>query len=153
MRIRKSKTGDAIELARLTRATIRTINANDHPESVIDAWSKGNTAAAYRTMMKERLQYVAVEDDTIIGFVDMLPNGELTSLYVHPAHIGKGIGKLLLTFIEEIAKNKGMKKLHCQSSENAKDFYRKHGYRIIKPDWWIAKGVPRMRVYQMEKVL
>ena len=69
MRIRKSTISDAVELARLTCATIRTINAKDHPKEIIDAWSKGNTATAYRTMLKERIQYVAIEKNKIIGLI------------------------------------------------------------------------------------
>jgi putative acetyltransferase len=144
---------DATELARLTRATIRTINAKDHPENIIRAWSGGNTASAYRKMLKERIQYVAIENQRIIGFTDFLPQGELTSLYVHPKYIGKGVGKKLLTFIENIAKKMGIKILRCQSSKNAKDFYLKHGYIVIKPDFWIVEGLPPMQVYQMEKKL
>ena len=143
---------DAAELARLTRSTIRTINSEDHSEAIIDAWSKGNTAAAYRKMMKERMQYVAIDHGKIIGFVDLLPEGELTSLYVLPSWNGKGIGKQLLIFIEDVARKMGMKKLRCQSSENAKTFYEKFDYRIIKPDYWVVEGAPPMQVYQMEKI-
>ncbi len=153
MRIRKSTLADAAALARLTRATIRTINAKDHPERIIEAWSGGNTASAYRKMLKERIQFVATEKGQIIGFADLLPNGELTSLYIHPKHIGKGIGKKLLVFIEDVAKKMGMQTLRCQSSENAKNFYLKHGYTVVKPDFWIVEGLPPMQVYQMEKKL
>jgi putative acetyltransferase len=153
MRIRKSKIEDAAELAKLTRATVRTVNAQDHDKEIIKAWSKGNTAALYRTSEKTRIRFVAIESAEIVGFTDMLPDGELMSLYVHPKHLGKGIGKRLLAHIEKEAKTMGIKLMHCQSSVNAKRFYQKHGYKVLKPEWWTVEGVPPMRVYKMEKQL
>jgi putative acetyltransferase len=153
MKIRRSKLEDAKELAKLARTTIRTVNRRDHSNVIIDAWSKGNTAALYRTTQKDRIRFVTVENKRLTGFTDMLPDGELMSLYVHPDYLGTGLGKQLLAHIEKIAKAMGIKRIKCQSSVNAKEFYEKHGYKVTKPTWWTIEGVPPMRVYKMEKQL
>ncbi len=153
MKIRRSKLEDAKELAKLARATIRAVNGRNHSKVIIDAWSKGNTAASYRATEIDRIRFVAVENKNIIGFTDILPDGELTSLYVHPEYLGRGVGHRLLATIENIAKTKGIDVIHCQSSVNAKKFYEKHGYTVTKPDYWRIEGVPPMRVYQMKKQL
>jgi putative acetyltransferase len=151
MQIRKTTKADAKELATMVSETIKQVNSTDHDESTILAWSGGNTPEAYVQMLGERIQYIAVEKETIIGLVDMLPDGEITSLYVHPNYLGKGIGKAMLAHIESIAIGMGVIKLHCQSSKNAKGFYEKHGYAFIKPDVWLFEGKPAMEVYVMEK--
>jgi putative acetyltransferase len=153
MKIRRSKIEDAIELGRLSRATIRTVNSHDHDKEIIAAWSKGNTAALYRATESDRIRFVAVEKEKIFGFTDMVPDGELTSLYVRPGYLGKGVGRSLLIHIETVAKAMGIKQMHCQSSVNARTFYEKHGYKVTKPEWWTIDGVQPMRVYKMEKQL
>lgn len=153
MKIRRSTIEDSVDLAKLARATIRKVNGKDHDNAIIDEWSKGNTAALYRATEKERIRFVAVENKKIIGFTDMLPDGELMSLYVHPQFLGIGVGKRLLAHIENVAKTMGIEIMHCQSSVNAKKFYEKHGYNVTKPAYWRINGVPPMRVYQMEKAL
>lgn len=153
MTIRRSRPEDAAALAKLARDTIRTINVKDHTEEIMKAWSKGNTAAAYRRMEKEHIRYVAVEHGRIIGFTDMLPDGELMSLYLHKDRNRRGVGKKLLAVIEDKASTMGIKKMSCRSSVNAKGFYEKHGYRIIKRSQWQVEGIPPMTVYTMEKHL
>lgn len=153
MNIRRSRLSDAPALARLARSTIRSINALDHAEEIIDAWAKGNTAKAYRAMEKERIRFVAVEKNRVVGFTDMLKDGELMSLYVDKDFLRKGIGRRLLTHIEFVARRMRIKRMYCQSSVNAKAFYEKHGYRVLRSAYWKIPGVPRMRVYKMAKDL
>ncbi|MDP2642941.1 MAG: GNAT family N-acetyltransferase [Candidatus Peregrinibacteria bacterium] len=59
-------------------------------------------------------------------------DGELSGLYVHKDYVGKGIGKHLLKLAENSIEKLGCKQIILQSTVTAKDFYKKHGYRVIK---------------------
>ncbi len=59
------------------------------------------------------------------------------------------IGKKLLDFIEDYARKKGIKKVRFDSTEYARPFYLKSGYKLIKKK--VGKlGIPN---YEMEKNL
>jgi GNAT superfamily N-acetyltransferase len=68
-----------------------------------------------------------------------------------PQFAGKGIGKLSLEFIENICKNKGVKKLSLdvyEKSEHAINFYKNNDFEIVG-----TKHTKHFKVYIMEKQL
>jgi len=63
---------------------------------------------------------------------------------------GKGLGKLLLSYLEKIAKEKGATKIILQSREIAVDFYKRNGY-MMKEKSFLMWGL--IQHYLMEKKL
>lgn len=45
---------------------------------------------------------------------------------------GKGLGKIIIRYLENKAKEKGAKKIILQARENALDFYKKMDYSIVE---------------------
>ena len=62
---------------------------------------------------------------------------------------GKGIGASLMSFIENLARDKGYKCLMMHARNTAIGFYEKFGYRVIG-DEFIEVDVPH---HVMEKML
>jgi len=56
--------------------------------------------------------------------------GQIRFMAVSPNHQGKGLGKLILQFLEEKAKEKNIVEIQLQARENALDFYKSCGYTI-----------------------
>ena len=48
---------------------------------------------------------------------------------------GKGIGKVLLQFAENIARDRGYKKIIMHARKTAVGFYEKLGYKITSPEF------------------
>jgi putative acetyltransferase len=65
------------------------------------------------------------------GRVD-ITDGEIDLLYVDPSYTGKGIGKALLSFMEELTARQGHKSVYLRSSLNALNFYKHNGYIEVK---------------------
>ncbi len=63
---------------------------------------------------------------------------------------GKGHGKLLLTYFEELASRHNKKRIVLQAREAAVGFYRRNGY-MLKEQTQLLWGV--IQHYRMEKVL
>ena len=63
---------------------------------------------------------------------------------------GKGLGKIIITYLENKALEKGAKKLILHARENAVDFYKKIGYSIVKKSHLMWGAVQH---YLMEKKL
>ncbi|MBA4239343.1 MAG: GNAT family N-acetyltransferase [Sphingobacteriaceae bacterium] len=56
--------------------------------------------------------------------------GQIRYMAVHPDYQGKGLGKLIITRLEEEAKAIGLKTLELQARENALEFYKSQGYLV-----------------------
>jgi GNAT superfamily N-acetyltransferase len=99
--------------------------------------------------------HVAVDED-IIGFCHIGDQGqgmELIRLYVHPDHIGKGIGKKLLQLAEQFVLTKELKSYFCLVHEKNKkgmDFYTMNGFRHIKEK--DQRDEENMMLFYFEKI-
>jgi len=74
--------------------------------------------------------YVLLEKDTVIGFYGIsadISATELEFLYVDPAHIGKGYGKVLWNHMLGVCKERGIGEISLVTSPEAKQFYIRLG--------------------------
>lgn len=134
MRIRKARLADSAEIARLHRATIRAINANDYSPAEIKEWSGRSSAKRFRSSHGKAFRYVAVEGEKIVGFADFNKENpeNYWGLYVHKDFLGRGIGSRLMKKMEEAAKKMGAKKFVLSATKTAKAFYEKQGFKVNK---------------------
>lgn len=56
---------------------------------------------------------------------------QLRGMAVLKAYQGKGLGKIILQFGEQLLKEKNTKLVWCNAREVALNFYKKNGYQII----------------------
>jgi predicted GNAT family N-acyltransferase len=56
--------------------------------------------------------------------------GQIRFMAVSPNHQGKGLGKLILEFLEEKSKEKKVSEIQLQARENAVNFYKSCGYTV-----------------------
>ncbi|MBI2102190.1 GNAT family N-acetyltransferase [Candidatus Woesearchaeota archaeon] len=152
MHARKFRISDAAEVARMHRNTIRFVNSKDYPQKQIKIWADRTSAKRFRNSIDMFYRFVAVDNGKIVGYGDFKKEGELAGLYVHKEYQGKGAGYLLLKKLEESAKQKGIKKFYMYSTITAKDFYKMHGYRIVRKTKFSIKN-QKLIVYYMEKKL
>ncbi|RYY64815.1 MAG: GNAT family N-acetyltransferase [Chitinophagaceae bacterium] len=82
---------------------------------------------------KDNILMAAYEDDHILGccmLVEEAPDTvRLRQMAVLNDLQGKGIGKALMNFAENIARDRGYKKITMHARKNAQGFYEKMGYR------------------------
>jgi ribosomal protein S18 acetylase RimI-like enzyme len=152
MRIRLAREGDYVTIARLHRQTFRNINSKDYTKDQINAWSTRTNAQRFRNSANKCKRWVAVQDDKVVGFCDHTLDGEFWGLYVHKDFIGKGIGSRLLKVAEDSLKKMGFKKVHLEATVTAKEFYKKHGYRVMKKDLHPINN-EKLEIFNMSKTL
>ena len=82
---------------------------------------------------------VAVDNESIVGYVVVLPLGDqsadIESIAVDPDYQGKGAGGLLLEAIEKEMSSRGFANSVLEVRDRntqAISFYKKHGYEIIE---------------------
>lgn len=74
--------------------------------------------------------------------------GQIRYMAVASAYQGKGLGKLVLQFLEQKATELQLRKIELQARENAIEFYKANGY-IVKEKSFLLWGI--IQHYLMEK--
>ncbi|MDF2381453.1 GNAT family N-acetyltransferase [Nostoc ellipsosporum NOK] len=102
---------------------------------------------------KENMLIAAFEEEQILGccmLVDEPPSGiRLRQMAVLNDLQGKGIGRALMNFAENLARDRGFKAVTMHARKNAVGFYEKMGYRVTS-DEFTEVNIPH---YVMEKKL
>ncbi len=102
---------------------------------------------------KENMLIAAFEEEQILGccmLVDEPPSGiRLRQMAVLNDLQGKGIGRALMNFAENLARDRGFKSVTMHARKNAVGFYEKMGYRVTS-DEFTEVNIPH---YVMEKKL
>lgn len=95
----------------------------------------------------------AFEDDDMLGCCMMVEENPKTLRLRQMAVLndlqGKGIGRALMTFAENLARDRGYKTLSMHARKNAIGFYEKMGYKVAS-DEFSEVTIPH---YVMEKEL
>jgi GNAT superfamily N-acetyltransferase len=85
--------------------------------------------------LRSRLVYVAEADGRAIGWAALIPRGEvgwLEDLWVEPAWIGRGVGRLLFEHAAEQARELGARRLEWEAEPNAQGFYEHMGASYVR---------------------
>ena len=84
---------------------------------------------------KANLHIAAYEDDQMLGCCMLVEEGPDTVRLRQMAVIndlqGKGVGRALMQFAENLARDRGFKKITMHARKNAIGFYEKMGYRKV----------------------
>ncbi len=151
--IRKAKIEDATELAKIRRGVIRSYAKNAYSPEVIKLWSGSTTVAHYRKVHPDWARYTALEDAKIVGYGNVSKEGRIGGVYVHKDFVGRGVSTALMQKLEARARKWGVRNLDCIASKNAKPFYEKLGFKILKRSRHPLNDSVSMTVYLMEKPL
>ena len=158
MVIRKYKSSDCKYLAELFYQTVHVINAKDYTKEQLDVWAPdGMDIEEWGRTLSEHYTIVAVKNDRIVGFGDIDQvgfgdidqTGYLDRLYVHKDCQNQGIASAICHILERAVHTD---QITVHASITAKPFFLSRGYKIIKEQIIIRRGVSLIN-YSMEKYL
>ena len=102
---------------------------------------------------KENMLIAAFEDDDILGCCMLVEKDPETARLRQMAVLnnlqGKGVGSAILQFAENLARDRGYKKIMMHARKNTAEFFEKCGYKISGTEF-VELTIPH---YQMIKVL
>lgn len=146
MFIRKYISSDCEQLAELFYQTVHTVNAKDYSQKQLDVWATGNVdLCVWNKSFLEHNTFVAIEDNTIVGFGDIDNTGYLDRLFVHKDYQRQGIASALCNKLEN-----GFVKITTHASITAKPFFLHRGYKLVKEQQVMRNGIS-LTNYVMEK--
>jgi GNAT superfamily N-acetyltransferase len=140
---------DAPEAVALVRAYLTEMVDRYHgrpmPTSAVDAALADEPADEVAVLL------VAYQDRSAVGCVGLRAVGEITRMYVAPPARRLGLGRRLLTAVEEAARGRGLSTLRLDTRKDlveARALYAACGYVEIPPqyerqyaDHWFAKDL------------
>jgi N-acetylglutamate synthase-like GNAT family acetyltransferase len=129
--IRKFKNNDSVEICDIIRRNLIEINSKDYPPHIINNMCNLYTSEHIIEIARVRDIYVAELNGKIIGTAS-LENHIICAVYVNIDYHNRGIGRKLMCFIEEVAKNNSINFLRLYASLTSLSFYYALGYNYIE---------------------
>lgn len=153
LRIRDFQPADALEIMRLFRETVHTVNARDYTPEQIEAWAPAlMDEPRWQKRLRANFTYVAEANGQIVGFGELERNGHIETLYVHHQHQGMGIASRILSEMETRARALGARQLFTEASLTAYQFFQRRGFKLVRAQEVERNGVA-LRNFVMQRVL
>lgn len=91
-------------------------------------WTKGSAKDGYDTLMQKHFYLGWVEGEPVAtGMLD-LEQREIGAISIRPDFMQRELGKRVLFFLEDLARELGLAEVCLDATLNAVDFYRRCGY-------------------------
>jgi putative acetyltransferase len=121
------------------------LTEEDYTEAQQQAWaSAADDEAVFGKRLGNQLTLVASLEGSPAGFASLAAGGKIDMLYVHPAAVGRGAGRMLIDALEKLAGARGAEKLIVDASDTARGFFENRGYvahqrnSVTVGDEWLA---------------
>jgi len=152
--LRPALPDDIDALWALRTIAVRVSCATHYAPEQIAVWTASPVPPAYAAMLAAGNGIVAMQDDAITGYamLDVIKH-EVDAVFVDPACAGLGIGKRLLAALEQLARGRGMVRLHLSASLNAVPFYRASGFVALREEAYAHPSGISLASVAMEKAL
>jgi len=145
--IRQAIHNDVEAISRLIIATVQQSNAKDYSAAIIAEVAEKFSPDHVAARMTGRHVFIAGAESMMIGTAS-LDGAKVRSVFVLPAWQGRGIGRILMSHIEELARAQGVPRLEVPASITAEDFYVRLGYNHLREEYYVAE-----RIIVMEKTI
>ncbi|MEZ5057929.1 MAG: GNAT family N-acetyltransferase [Saprospiraceae bacterium] len=91
-------------------------------------------------MVGKEDHFCAFLENSLVGTV-ALEDGEMVGMYISAAHLRKGIGKELLIYLENYARELNIDSISLTSTPAGLPFYLANGYVVQGPETIVVDGV------------
>jgi UPF0176 protein len=153
MLIRLFQKQDSDQIAQLFHNTIREVNIRDYSPTQVQAWAPEDIYFTdWTEHCTKKFTYVAEEEDKIIGFAQLEPNGHIDCFYCHKDYQRCGVGTRLYRAIEAKSLELKIEHLFVEVSITARAFFKSRGFTVVKEQQVTCRG-EKLTNFVMEKSL
>ena len=125
--IRKIEPADYQKTGDMIKTTIKISFKKIQTESLINDFCRKYDLDNFTIRAQNIEMFIATENDNIVGVIGIKEN-QLRTFYVHPDYQGKGVGSKLYKKFEEVARERGIKKVIVESSPLGLPIYEHFGF-------------------------
>lgn len=151
--LRDFQPGDAPALRAVFESAIHGTARHDYSQLQVDTWaSRDHDPTAWAARMQGIAPFVALVDDTIVGYADVQASGYIDHFYVAATAGGRGVGGALMRRILARAHELGLPELTSHVSITAQPFFAHFGFEVVEHRVVDVRGV-EMRNAAMRRTL
>lgn len=153
VQIRKVYPGEEQELRNIFLKSVHTICAKDYTQAQLNAWApiEFNKDLWCERIRKNR-PHVVVFENSLIAFADIQNSGYIDQFFVSPQWVGQGIGKLLMSKLEDKAISNSVRMLSSNVSITAKPFFHSVGF-WTEAEQVIEISEESLKNFKMRKII
>ncbi len=142
IQLRLADLNDLREIQTLFVETIKNTCQNDYNEEQIKVWvSSVENIDRWNDVLTLQHCILAIIEDKIVGFGTLKDGNYIDFMYVHHQFLRLGIANLIFSALEEESKSQGFQQLNSDVSYTARPFFEKKGFKVIKENKNVKKGV------------
>ncbi len=148
--IRKARAEDASAVARLFHETVHRVNVADYTPSQLQSWSpRIRPDSFWRQRFRQHQVFVAVTNETVVGFVELGSHGYIEALFVHHRFQHQGVGRQLMLALFQVARAQKEVRLSADVSVTARPFFQLMGFQLVRR----TKRFYRNRVFRQYQMV
>ncbi len=152
VQIRRGNTSDHAALADIFHESVRD-GATLYSGAQRAAWSPAPPALSdWSAKLNAQTVFVAEADGKPVGFLTLLPDGEIDLAYIHPSHKGTGLFRKLYAQLETYALKSDSRTLTTHASLHAHPAFLAVGFEVTEKEHVERNGETFQR-YAMQKRL
>lgn len=141
--IRPFLPGEALQLHALFHDSVHRLAVAHYSAEQLEAWAPADfDEHAWSEHIRRNRPFV-VEDvtGTLLGYADLQPDGHIDQFFVAADASRRGVGTMLLVFLERRARQLGILGLSADVSLCAEAFFLRNGFRVIARQLPVERGI------------
>jgi GNAT superfamily N-acetyltransferase len=151
--IRRAEPSDAQTAFDIRLQAIRHQCIGAYTAEQMLAWTAGAAKDGYSDLMEKHFYLGCIQGEPVAtGMLD-LDNSEIGAIFVLPGFMQQGIGLKMLSHLECLARELGLKAVNLDATLNATDFYRRCGFVGDEPAVYHAPSGLQLACVPMAKRL
>ena len=144
---------DSEALTDIWRESILQRAHSSFSEEQIFAWAaRVRTPEIYSQEAEHRKIWAWTENETLIAFIELEPNGHIDRLYALKEASGRGLATKLIRHVINHAQETDLKQLYTEASDLARPAFERCGFKMIRKNPVNIDGVS-MHNWIMERGL
>lgn len=127
--------------------------AKVYDAKILASWTPDAVPAGFSELVANGFYGINIDNElAAVGMLDE-HNRKIEGLFVLPEHMGLGLGKQLLSYLEQLALEHRITELHLDASLNAEAFYQRCGYQSLRRETYHSPSGISLPSVLMHKTL
>ena len=86
------------------------------------------------------------------GYADLQPNSYIDHFFIAPSHAKMGAGKQLMQYLQQLARQRGLKEISADVSLNAQPFFLHSGFVLVRQQQPVIRGVALANAHMRKRL-
>lgn len=146
MKTRLATEDDIARIAHLFTESVHGIASGSYNQEQLDVWApRPPDIEQWRSRLSGCVTLVAEIDREMTGFISYTSNGHIEYLFTSPSFSRQGIATTLYAVAVDRLRSKGIDRLTTAASLEARPFFERHGFQIVKLETVLRNGLSLQR--------